>query len=248
MTTSGFTTISLKTDGPTAHLQLARGADNLINHTMIGELAAALTGLADESGLRVLVLRGSATAFCAGVDWTALTGDHGQDVHAFRKLEQVATALERLHLATVAVVEGRCAGAGLDLALACDCRIGTAGCSVELSDVRSGRLPSMLPYRLPKYTGLGVARRMLLAGRSCSGSEAVAAGLLDEVFPADGLEDGLNGLIDTLTRADPVAIAMGRRLLLEAYSTTAEEAVGNFLAAQDRCLSLPADRRPHQPV
>jgi enoyl-CoA hydratase/carnithine racemase len=177
MTTSGsaYTTISLEADGPVARLRLERGeTDNLINHTMVGELATALTRLTDESGPRVLVVRGSATAFCAGMDWTGFTGDDGPDVHAFRKFEQVATALERLPLATVAVVEGRCAGAGLDLALACDCRIGSVGCSVGLSDVQSGRLPSMLPYRLPKYTGLGVARRMLLAGRGYNGNEAAA--------------------------------------------------------------------------
>lgn len=240
-----YATIRVRSDELTAVIEFARPeAENRINRDMITELGHALTALADQATARILILRGDSRSFCGGVDWAGYAGSSGPDVHAFRKLEQVMTMLERLAMPTIAVLEGRCAGAGLDLALACDYRIGTSGCVIDLPEIAAGYLPSMLPYRLPKYIGLGAARRLLLSGGSSTAARAAVIGLIDEVVPAAGLQVALGRLIATFGQADPVAVAMGRRLMVEAYSTIPEEAVGNFLAAQDRCLSADRSRTP----
>ena len=236
-----YSTLRLTDDGQVATLRLARpAAEQRIDRTMVEELTRVLSHLEDESRASVLVIEGG-RPFCSGIDWTAFASGGPPDVHDCNRWERAVNALERLPKATVAVVEGACAGAGLDLLLACDARLATTEATIEVPEVRSGRLPSMMSFRLPKYVGLGTAKRLLLTGARWSAADAAGAGLLDRVVTPEELEAARRETVAALAATDPTALAMARRLLVEAYATAQEDALGNFLAAQDRCLAATAE-------
>ena len=203
-------------------------AGGRIDARTIDELNRTLAGVADDASLSFVVLTG-----LAGAD---LAPELFADVQAHSRWERLVGTLERLPQVTIAVIDGDCRSAGLDLALACDCRLAAAEGSVQLQDVKQGVLPCMVLFRLPKYVGMGVAKRMALTGARWSAESARAAGLLDVVVPRVELGSALAGLLDEYSPVSSTAITMARRLVHESYATTAEDAVGNYLAAQHRCL------------
>jgi enoyl-CoA hydratase/carnithine racemase len=237
-----YTTLRLTDDGQVATLRLARPeAEQRIDRRMVDELARPLTHLEDESRASVLVIQ-SGRPFCSGIDWAAFASGGPPDAHDCNRWERAVSALERLPQATLVVVEGACIGAGLDLLLACDSRLATTEATIEVPEVRAGRLPSMMSFRLPKYVGLGTAKRLLLTGARWTAADAAGAGLLDRVVRPEELESARREAVAALAANDATALTMARRLLVEAYATAQEDALGNFLAAQDRCLA--AARQP----
>jgi isomerase DpgB len=85
--------------------------------------------------------------------------------------------------------------------------------------------------------GLGPARRMIVTGDALNASQAQQLGLIDQVEPDT---TAIAAWIQKLSPVNPVAVALSRRLMLEAYSTPFEDAIGNFLAAQHRAISQSA--------
>jgi enoyl-CoA hydratase/carnithine racemase len=242
-------TLQLVTQGPVHTLHLTSpSAENRINHTMVSEFLALIDRLQDGTESAVLVIRGTAGQFCGGMDWDNFARGRGPQIDNFGKWERIIAGIEKLSRVTVAVVEGPCIGAGLELALACDYRLAAEDAYIRVSEVRAGLLPSNLTYQLAKYVGLGTAKRLLLTGEPWSASAALQVGIFDRVVPAAELETSIREVVDLFEPVNPVSLAMARRLLHESYSTQVEDAVGNFLAAQHRCLSLsdpPAEDAPH---
>ena len=159
-------------------------------------------------------------------------------------------ALERVKKATVAGLEGNCRGGGVQLALACDVRLAAESARLTLDEVKMGFLPGMATWRLPKFVGLGRARELLATGRTVCAQEAREIGLVDRVCPDPELEKSTARLLADLLPVNGTALALARRLLDEASSTPYESAVGNFLAAQSRCITsepfLQLCRRPSE--
>jgi enoyl-CoA hydratase/carnithine racemase len=231
-----YSRIEVERTSAVVWLRLARPeAGNRVDARMIEELGRALTDLSDDASASFVVVRGSGGTFCSGMEHPGADRDGGHDVQVFSRWERALGTLERLPQVTIAVMEGECTGAGLDLALACDFRLASTDGRVRLPETKDGTLPMAL-FRLPKYVGLGVAKRMVMTGSAWSADEALAVGLLDAVVPADELGSRLERLIEEYSPVNATAVAMARRLLHESYATAGEDAIGNFLAAQHRCL------------
>jgi enoyl-CoA hydratase/carnithine racemase len=235
--------IEMECAGAVARLRLARPeTGNRIDAQMIDELNRALTRLADDPATSFLVVQGSEGTFCSGMEGMNVDGGQPPDVQTFSRWERVVETLEQVPQVTVAVIEGACCGAGLDLALACDCRVATTDAFVQLPEIELGLLPSMVLFRLPKYVGMAAAKRLVLTGRRWTAVEAHAAGLLDFVVAPDELDARLEQVLDEYRPVCGTAVTMARRLLAESYATANEDALGNFLAAQARCLWKAAEQ------
>ncbi|MFI7504826.1 enoyl-CoA-hydratase DpgB [Streptomyces sp. NPDC049687] len=153
--------------------------------------------------------------------------------------ERAVRRLERLGAPIVAVAGGLCAGPALDVLLAADHRIGTPGTRLALA--REGDLlwPGMALHRLVQQVGLARVRPLALLGRSLTAREAAELGLLDQVTEDTGA--AVSSVTAELSGLSGRALAVQRRLLLEAVTTSHEEAIGVHLAACDRTL-----RRTHE--
>ncbi|WP_329009743.1 hypothetical protein OG271_25885 [Micromonospora rifamycinica] len=155
-------------------------------------------------------------------------------VHEVNKWERALRRLERLDVLTVAVADGACGPAAVEILFAVDMRAGLAGATLRLAAGADGAWPGMGVYRLAERLGPAAARRLLLATDlgTLSATEALHHGLLDEVV-AD-LAARLAGLHRAAAgRAD---VWMRRSLLLSAGQTPFEVALGTHLAACDRVL------------
>ncbi len=151
-------------------------------------------------------------------------------IEVVNRWERAVRSLERLDAVTIVEVSGPCGGLALDLILACDYRLATADFRLELP-LCDGRLwPGMGLYRLAQQIGLAHTRRLLLSKDPLSHERCVELGLIDmiDVWPLD--------LPHRPNRHGARDLAIRRRLLLEALSTSYEDALGTHLAACDREL------------
>lgn len=171
-----------------AYLRLDRPeARNAIPAAGWAELARTC-GEAATSGARLLVLAGTGEAFCAGADladFPSFAADPAKAT-AFRLvMRRGLDALRDLPIATIALVEGPCYGAGVALAMACDLRIAGPAARFAITPAKLGiSYPQEDVVRLVALVGPGQASRLLLGAGSVDSAEAARIGLV-ELAPAD---------------------------------------------------------------
>jgi enoyl-CoA hydratase/carnithine racemase len=157
------------------------------------ETVAALRQAVVDAGARqarVVLLRGSGRAFCAGAD---LTQRKGMDLSARLAhnagINAAADALGAARFVTVAVLNGLALGGGLEIALACDLRMAAAGVSLGLTESRVGAFPGAGgTQRLSRLVGTSRALQMMLSGEPVTSEYALQIGLVNEVVPAEQLQ------------------------------------------------------------
>lgn len=163
----------------------------------------------------------------------------GLSVALVSKWERGLRRLERLPAVTIAVAEGDCGGAALDVLLAADYRIMPAWAKLVVPVVAGATWPGMALYRLARQAaGAAQARRAALFGTPIEAAAAQAMGVIDEV--ADNMAIALERAMEVTAAAGGAELAIRRQLVLEAPATTFEEALGAHLAACDRALRLAA--------
>lgn len=156
------------------------------------------------------------------------------DVALVNKWERVLRRLERLNRPTVAVVHGDCGGIAVEALLATDLRVAAAGTRLYLPGGPGGVWPGMGLYRLANQAGFAQVRRWILFGNPLSAAEAAGAQLVDEV--AEDTAAATATAVARLATEDGADVAVRRQLMLDATTTTFEEALGRHLAACDRLL------------
>jgi isomerase DpgB len=150
------------------------------------------------------------------------------------KWERGLRRLERLPAVTIAVADGDCGGAALDALLVADYRITTAAAQLVMPVVAGATWPGMALYRLARQAGPALARRAVLFGTPIGAAEALAMGVVDDVTGSAVL--ALDKAIEMAGTAPGAELAVRRQLMLEAMTTTFEDALGVHLAACDRAL------------
>ncbi len=155
---------------------------NALNRAMIEDLCVLIRWAGHQPAVRSLMLHGNGSAFCAGDDLSGLGPVHGvgpSDSTELDAYQPVIYALLRLRKPSIAAVNGPAHGAGMELALACDLRIGAEGCNFGPVTALFGG--ASFTSLLPLYVGVPTARRLLYFSRPVPANEALNLGLLDEV-------------------------------------------------------------------
>jgi enoyl-CoA hydratase/carnithine racemase len=173
----------LTLDGPVARLGLNRPEARNAIPARGWALLAQRCGEAAAAGARLLILTGSSEAFCAGADladFPAFAADPGSAT-AFRMvMRQGLEAVRTMTIATAALVEGPCYGAGVALAMACDLRVAGPGARFAITPAKFGiSYPQEDVARLVALVGPGQASRLLLGGDSIDSAEAARIGLVE---------------------------------------------------------------------
>ena len=159
---------------------------NALDSATLAELEAALAELADDDGLRALVVSTTSTrALCAGAD-VAEQLDHEGGVARMEAFARVYAAIEAFPAPTIAVCVGNCVGAGAEIAAGCDLRVGGDNLKLAWAGARLG-VP-VGPARLVPLIGMARAKDLVLTGRVVAMEEAHALGLLARTAPADEAE------------------------------------------------------------
>lgn len=185
---------------------------NALSGRMPHDLLAAVDDLDADSVVRVILLRGTGRAFCVGVDVAMLSELRGRNATAeYQQLVDVGSAVERklqgCKKVTVAAVHGPAAGAGANLALACDLRLGSSGCSFTQNFARFGLGPDWAAsYLLPRVVGADRARELLLTGRSVRAEEAIQLGLIHRLLPQEAFDAALWPTCEQLATLSPHSV------------------------------------------
>jgi len=192
---------------------------NAFSGTMREELLEVLRAAADDSGCRVVVITGAGRAFCAGGDVEYMSGLQKKgDVDSFRKLldagRDIVTQIAGMPKPVIASVNGVAAGAGCNLALACDYRIASDNAKLGETFVKIGIHPDWGgTWFLPRLVGPSRALELLMTGRMVDAAEALAIGMLDRVVPLDDLRGQTMTLARAIAQGPPQAIADIKRAL-----------------------------------
>lgn len=188
------------------------------------ELRLAVHRLAAVPSLRAVVVRGRGGVFCSGFDVREWEGAPDSEVNqTFGIIEAALQALEDLPVPTVAVVEGVAAGAGCQLALACDLQLLTASARIGMPVARLGLLvPATFATRLALRVGPSRSKDLLYAGRMLTARQAWDKGLVTTLAPDDNADAALAAVLDpwkgasaASLRASKAAVDEGLRLLTE---------------------------------
>jgi len=192
---------------------------NAFSGTMREDLLAALRAAAEDADCRVVVITGAGRAFCAGGDVEYMSGlQKAGNVDAFRKLldagRDVVTTIVEMAKPVIASVNGIAAGAGCNLALACDYRIASETATLGETFVRIGIHPDWGgTWFLPRLVGPSRALEMLMTGRMVDSAEALSIGMIDRVVPLEELPAQTMTLARAIAQGPPLAIADIKRAL-----------------------------------
>ena len=201
MKTLPQTEIALERDGEVAILTMNRPEKrNALSLAMMRELDAALAAVADDSAIRVVVLRGEGPAFCAGHDLRELLG---RDVDAYRTIFQACVDLMARIVAipqpVIAEVAKIATAAGCQLVAACDLAVASTEATFATPGVRIGLFCSTPMVALSRAIGRKRAMEMLLTGDAIGAPTALAWGLVNRVVEPERLHE------ETLALARKVA-------------------------------------------
>ena len=188
---------------------------NAINYQATLELHQAAQAIHDDPHARTVLIRGNGRAFCTGIDLQELAAEQTPHDY-FYQWDQALRLLERADKIIICAIQGFALGGGLQLPLACDIRIATEDAVLGLPAAKEGFIPGLGTYRLPRYIGLGRAKRMAISGENVDGLEALRIGLVDyAVKPED-----FDRQVEDITQRYLVLSSEGARqtkLLLSAY-------------------------------
>ncbi len=164
--------------------------------------------LAADDALRVVVVEGASGWFSAGSDIREWQGAALDDVKlSFARMEAACTAIEEIPVPVIAKVRGSAAGAGCQLALACDMRVFSDNASIGMPIAVLGILVSpSFANRLAARASSGVARELLYTGRMVGAAEAVRLGLANACIPGEDLDEHVDHVVDSILRGSGAAI------------------------------------------
>jgi methylglutaconyl-CoA hydratase len=196
---------------------------NALDLALARAIATTAQELAQDESLRLVVLRGTPPAFCAGADLTERSkmSPHERTAHT----DAIAAAVEaiaELPVPTIAAISGACLAGGAELALACDLRFADTTARIGFPEVRRGIFPGAGGVlRLPQLVGRGRAADLLFSGRTLDAQEAFRIGLIDQLCEPGHLDTMLDHWITELRQAAPGAVRAVKAALQRALTTDA---------------------------
>ncbi len=199
---------------------------NALTGEMIAGLGAAYAACDVDNDVRVVIVTGAGSAFCAGADLSPGKSPFGaiSDVDGFRSSPVRPRAWE-VRKPVIAAINGAAIGIGCALALQTDMRIVAVDAPLAVLQARRGVLPdAQSHWVLPRLVGVARAAQMLIAGRTITGATAAQWGLANEaVHAADVLTTALEWAHDIAANVSPLSAAMSKRVLWRGLAATSDQ-------------------------
>jgi enoyl-CoA hydratase/carnithine racemase len=218
--------------GPVAVLTLNRPkARNALDDVMRETLRQELETLSGDPDVRVIVLTGAGTAFCAGGDVRSMRQRLEQPpgevaYRGWRRQQQTGafiTTLASLGQVTIAAVNGPAMGLGLDIALACDFIVAAPEAQFAASFVKRGLVPDGGSlYTLPRRIGLQLTKELIYSGRTVGAQEAMRIHLADRLAEPGRLLQEAHAYAAEFTGNSRSAIALMKSIVSRTFETPLE--------------------------
>ena len=199
-----FSLVDVVVEDGVATVRLNRPeAMNALNETLVAQLGAALDELNAREDVSTIILEGAGKAFVAGADVKffvdKIRADAISDIYDFTAFgHEVLGKLENSDKITIALTTGLALGGGLELALACDYRIGTRRTQFRFPETSIGIYPGLGgTQRTPRICGIEAARFAILAGNFLDAGSAAALGLLTHLVEVSDVASTVDELVES---------------------------------------------------
>jgi enoyl-CoA hydratase len=186
---------------------------NALDRETLTSLRDALRGLAVDQDVHAVVLIGAGDrAFAAGADISEMTPMGVLEAHGWGMLgHECGRLLESMPKGTIAAVNGLAVGGGCELALACDIRYASENATFGQPEIKIGVIPGWGgTQRLARAVGGGLAKDLILTGRTIDAAEALRIGLVSAVYPSEELLDRALETAAALAEKSPVALSAAK--------------------------------------
>jgi cyclohexa-1,5-dienecarbonyl-CoA hydratase len=205
------TRLALKLEPTVARVTLDNPPLNVIDITMMEELASVLADVERHSEISTLILDANGKAFSAGVEVAAHTPEKVSGM--LEKFNAVIRSLIATKKVTIAAVHGTCLGGGAELALVCDMVFTARDATWGFPEIKLGCYPPVACTALASLVGQKRASELILTGRTISGDEAVAIGLANKSVVAEKVSLLVNEVSDHLRCLSPAALAITKKAI-----------------------------------
>lgn len=229
-----------------AVLQLNRpAAMNAVNADLRATLTQRLYELDKDSQVQAMVLTGSgARAFCAGQDLDeAATLDTTNLANWLNRQHAMYQAVRDVNKPIIAALNGTAVGAGFQMALMCDLRIGHADLRMGQPEVRAGLASIVGSYLMSLQIGHSLNQQLSLSGELMTGQHAHAIGLVNDLVPADKVLDRSIARAKELAALPVMAFRVTKQRFREQTQAGFQEACGAGIRYQLECYSTGEPQR-----
>jgi 2-(1,2-epoxy-1,2-dihydrophenyl)acetyl-CoA isomerase len=198
---------------------------NSFNREMAMELQEALDDCAGDDEVRCIYLTGAGKGFCSGQDLSEAINPSPEDFERLVSEHYNATILRirNVEKPVIAAVNGVAAGAGANIALACDIVLAAESASFIQAFSKIGLIPdSGGTYFLPRLVGMQRAAALMMTGEKVAAADAVAMGMIYKSFADDVFEAEARKMATMLAQMPTRGIGLTKRLLNSTYNHSIE--------------------------
>ncbi|MDX1350410.1 MAG: enoyl-CoA hydratase-related protein [Putridiphycobacter sp.] len=194
---------------------------NSFNKEMALLFQKTLDQCADDDSVRAIYITGKGKAFCAGQDLQEVTDPNGPELTSIVEdhYNPIIARIRAIEKPVIAAVNGVAAGAGANIALACDICVASEGASFIQAFSKIGLIPdSAGTYFLPRLIGLQKATALMMLGDKVSATEAEGLGMIYQVFSAEAFEAEATNIATKLASMPTKGLGLTKRALNQTYS------------------------------
>ena len=188
---------------------------NALSCSMLRKLHAAVDDLNADPAVTVVILTGAGKAFVAGADITYMKDlSPDEAIHYSKQTTGIYDKMLAARKIYIAAVNGFALGAGTELALACDLRIGSHQAKFGFPEVSLGIIPGGGgTQRLARLVGYGKAKELILTGAVIGAEEAHAIGLINRAVPEEELMREAYAMAARLLEVGPLAVGYAKECI-----------------------------------
>ena len=200
---------------------------NAMSFKVVEELIAVAGRISKDKTVRAVILNGAEGTFCAGIDLGDLNHPKNQAFALWElvkpwqsSFQQVCLVWRELPIPVIAVLEGHCIGAGMQLALACDIRISHPDCQLSIMEAKWGLVPDMgLTQSALGIVPADVLKELAMTARMLNGEQACALGLVSHCHETPLIQ--AQELAAELAQRSPDAVLASKRIVNAMYQQSA---------------------------
>ena len=213
---------------------------NALSEELLTELQAQLDSIEKDPSVRVVVIAGSGSAFCAGHDLKQMRVNPTKAYYdrLFAQCSRIMMTLTRMPQPVIARVHGIATAAGCQMVAQCDLAVASDNARFAVSGINVALFCSTPSVPLARNVSRKQAMEMLLTGDFIDAATAKARGLVNRVVPVEKLDAEVKALADAIIAKSPVAVTTGKKMFYKqiemgmeaAYEYAAEVMACNMMA------------------
>lgn len=198
---------------------------NSMHHAMRQEILSALYLCEKDPEVRAVYITGNGRAFCAGEDLQEVTDPNGPSLAEIISTgyNPIVLKIRTMEKPVVCAVNGVAAGAGANIALACDITVAAQSASFTQAFSKIGLIPdSGGTWTLPRLVGLQRATALMMLSEKITAAEAAVIGMIWKVFPDETFADDSLKIAETLAAMPTRGLGLTKRALNQAFTNDFE--------------------------